>query len=161
VSSDALSYQASDPQVRVKGVWKSLSDRRLKAGSTYALRPQYVIKKNGRSHGTVTGDAVTVKLKSSARKSGWFRYSAANHPDETCTTDASGDTECDAWDDELPASYFSFDDLVATLGAAQPDSLVLAESHYRLKKGSTGRDFSWTGPGVVTGSAKAGFSIKK
>lgn len=160
VSSDALSYEASDVQVRIKGAWKALSDRRLKAGGTYSVRPRYAITKNGRSHGTTAGDAVSLKLRSSARKSGWFQFAAANHPGEVCTTDENGDTECEEWDEDTP-SFSSFDDLVATLDEAQSDSLVLGESHYRLKKGSTGRDFTWTGPGVVSGSAKASFSIRK
>ena len=103
---------------------------------------------------------MTVKLASSARTSGWFRYAAANHPEEICATNPNGDTSCDSWDAST-GSYSSFDDLIGALGAADSDSLVLGESHYRLKKGSTGRDFSWTGPGVVSGSANASFSIRK
>ena len=109
---------------------------------------------------TVTGKAVTLKLKSSARKSGWFKFAAANHPDEVCSSDSNDETSCDAWDAGMSDSYTSFDDIIADLSMAQPDSLVLGESHYRLKKGSTGRDFSWTGPGVVTDSAEAMFTIK-
>ncbi|MGV8908002.1 MAG: hypothetical protein ACOH1Y_03400 [Propionicimonas sp.] len=161
LSPDALSYKASDVQVRSKGAWKTLSDRRLKAGNTYKLRPKYLVKKNGRSHGNVTGAAVTLKLKSSARKSGWFRFEALNNPDQVCSTDSSGDAKCDDWDAGVTDTYSSFDDLIAALDAAEPDSLVVGESRYRLKKGSTGRDFSWTGPGVVTGSVKVGFGIRK
>ncbi len=60
LSADALSYTSSAVQVQTKsGSWVSLDGKRLTAGNTYSLRPQYTVKKNGRSAGKVSGTAVS------------------------------------------------------------------------------------------------------
>ena len=161
LSADAFSYKASAVQVRAKsGSWSSLDGKRLKAGKTYSLRPRYTVKKNGKSHGSVSGDAVSVKLKSTARKSGTFVFSPVNKPTESCVTLPSGAEVCEEFVGTTTEGLESFDDLLATLESEQPDSAVEGVLHYKLKKGSTSRGFEWTGPGVVTDSAEAAFSIK-
>jgi hypothetical protein len=161
LSADAFSYNATAVQMQNKsGTWASLDGKRLKAGNTYSLRTRYTVKKNGRSAGRVSGKTFSVKLKSTARKSGTFVFSAVNQPTETCVTLPSGDTACEQFDGTTTEGLESFDDLVAVLDDEQPDSAVEGVLHYRLKKGSTDRGFEWTGPGVVTGRVVAAFSIK-
>ncbi len=45
-------------------------------------------------------------------------------------------------------------------GLSVTDSAVEGVLSYKLKKGSTARSFEWTGPGVVSDSAEATFTIK-
>lgn len=161
LSADALSYTSSAIQVQTKrGSWTSLDGRRLKAGNTYSLRPEYSVKKNGRSAGKVSGKAVTVKLRKAARRSGTFQFGPVNQPDETCVTLPSGEVFCEEFEGETSDGVESFDDLLAILDDQQPDSAVQGLLRYRLKKGSTARIFEWTGPGAVTGNVEASFSIR-
>ncbi len=161
LSADSFSYKATDVQVQTKrGSWISLDDKVLKAGNSYSLRPQYTVKKNGKNAGKVSGDAVSVKLKSTARKSGTFDFSPLNQPLESCVTLPSGDIICEEFEGTDTEGVESFDDLIALLDDQVPDNAVEGVLHYRLKKGSTTRVFDWTGPGVVTGSVETMFSIK-
>lgn len=161
LSADSFSYKASAVQLHSRsGPWVSLDGKRLKAGRTYSLRPQYTVKKNGRSAGKVNGSAVSVKLKSTARKSGTFAFYPVNQPTESCVTLPSGETVCEEFDGTSTDGVESFDDLIAVLDDVQSDSAVEGILHYKLKKGSTTRSFAWTGPGVVTDSAVAIFTIK-
>lgn len=161
LSADAFSYTSSAVLVRTKsGSWISLDGKRLKAGNSYSLRPQYTVRKNGRNAGKVSGAAVSVKLKSTARKSGTFAFSPLNQPTESCVTLPSGDIVCEEFEGTSTDGVESFDDLVAVLDDVQPDSAVEGVLHYRLKKGSTTRVFDWTGPGAVSGSAEAMFTIR-
>ena len=72
----------------------------------------------------------------------------------------SGDIVCEEFEGTSTDGVESFDDLVAVLDDVQPDSAVEGVLHYRLKKGSTTRVFDWTGPGAVSGSAEAMFTIR-
>ncbi len=157
VSSDSLSYKVSGVQVKGKtGAWTTLSGSKLKAGSTYSLRPQYTVKKNGKSSGTVFGDPLSVKLSSKARKSGSFEVTALTELSDPCDEDSE---ECDDWaTGEDP--YEDFDELVAALDEHPTSDLVVGQLTHRLKKGSTSKVFDLTGPGVVTGSRTASFTIK-
>ena len=161
LSADSFSYKSSAVQVQAKsGSWSSLDGKRLKAGKTYSLRPQYTVKKNGRNAGKVSGTAVSVKLKSTARKSGTFAFNPVNQPTESCVSLPSGETVCEEFAGTSTDGVESFDDLIAILDDEQSDSAVEGVLHYKLKKGSTTRSFEWTGPGVVTDSAEAMFTIK-
>ncbi len=161
LSADSFTYKSSAVQLHSRsGPWVSLDGKRLKAGKTYSLRPQYTVKKNGRNAGKVTGTAVSVRLKSTARKSGTFAFNPVNQPTESCVTLPSGDTACEEFDGTSTDGVESFDDLIAVLDDLQSDSAVEGVLHYRLKKGSTSRRFEWTGPGVVSDSAEATFTIK-
>ncbi|HEY3547964.1 MAG TPA: hypothetical protein VGK17_17975 [Propionicimonas sp.] len=161
LSADSFSYKSSAVQLHSRsGPWVSLDGKRLKAGKTYSLRPQYTVKKNGRNAGKVTGTAVSVRLKSTARKSGTFAFNPVNQPTESCVTLPSGETVCEEFDGTSTEGVESFDDLIAVLDDLQPDSAVEGVLHYKLKKGSTARSFEWTGPGVVSDSVEATFTIK-
>jgi hypothetical protein len=161
LSADSFSYTSSAVQLHSKsGPWVSLDGKRLKAGKTYSLRPQYTVKKNGRNAGKVTGSAMSVRLKSTARKSGTFAFNPVNQPTESCVTLPSGDTVCEEFVGASTDGAESFDDLIAVLDDLQSDSAVEGLLHYKLKKGSTARSFEWTGPGVVTDSVQAMFTIK-
>ncbi|HEY3409509.1 MAG TPA: hypothetical protein VGK53_15160 [Propionicimonas sp.] len=161
LSADSFSYRSTAVQVQTKrGSWISLDGKRLKAGNSYSLRPQYTVRKNGRNAGKVSGSAVSVKLKSTARKSGTFSFNPVNQPTESCVTLPSGDTVCEEFDGTSTEGLQSFDDLIAVLDDLQSDSAVEGLLHYKLKKGSTARSFEWNGPGVVTDSAEAMFTIK-
>nr|WP_300144615.1 SpoIVB peptidase S55 domain-containing protein [Propionicimonas sp.] len=161
VSADAISYKAAKVQLRGKtGQWKALSGNTLKAGKTYALRPQYTVKKNGKASGSAYGDPISVKLSTKARKSGAFTFgSASGSLDEVCDIASGSTVNCADWDEDEP-QYSDFDELIADLDSLQPASLVSGELRYRLKKGSTSKGFEWTGPGVVIGSASGSFSIR-
>ncbi|HEY3338454.1 MAG TPA: hypothetical protein VGK18_08125 [Propionicimonas sp.] len=161
LSADAFSYTPSAMQVRTRsGSWISLDGKRLKAGNTYSLRPQYTIRKNGRNAGKVSGAPISVRLKSTARRSGTFTFNPVNQPTESCETLPSGETVCEEFEGTTTEGLETFDDLIAMLDDVQPDSAVEGTLHYRLRKGSTTRVFDWSGPGVVTGSVEATFSIK-
>ncbi len=161
LSADAISYKATAVQVRTKsGSWISLDGTRLKAGNSYSLRPQYTVKKNGKTAGKVSGAAIAVKLKSAARKRGTFMFSPVNQPAESCVTLPGGETVCESFEGTPTDGLESFDDLIALLDDEQSDKAVEGILNYRLKKGSTTRVFDWTGPGVVSGSAEAMFSIR-
>ncbi len=162
LSADSLTYRADDVQVRGKdGVtWSSLDGARLKAGGTYSVRPQYQVMKNGRTGGTVTGAVQSVKLSAKARKSGWILFSGTNASSEQCTTLPDGSIECVQWDTDAP-EYADFDELLAALDEEVADSSVDATLRYRKTSGSRTEVFTWTGPGVVTGSARSSFSIRK
>lgn len=165
LSADALTYTASGTQVKSgTGPWAALDGTRLKAGGTYSMRPAYKLRRNGRATGsTVVGDAVTVKLSSKARKSGYFRVASTSDSGDECTTDASGATTCEDWSDEPSdesADFADFDDLLATLQDEPSSSDVTGKLYYKLTKGSSSRTWPWTGPGVVSGSARDYFTIK-
>jgi len=157
-SADAITYKAAAVQVLTKGSWKSLSGKRLKAGSSYSVRPQYRIVKNDRLGGLTVGKPLTIKLKASARKSGWVMFAAAAVTDP-CTGNANSVT-CTDLSANVSDTASSFDEVLDGLTASPPNNLVVGAASYRLKKGSTTRDFTWTAPGSVTGSAKASFSIR-
>jgi hypothetical protein len=161
LSADAYSYEASGVQVLTStGTWAPLDGKRLRVSHTYSLRPEYTVRKNGKPKGTVTGEAVPVRLKSSARKSGRFTFGPANQPDGICETLPDGSTYCEYFEIQVTDELGSFDDVIAALEDEQPDSAVQATLRYRLKKGSTARAYEWTGPGVVTGEAESYFRIK-
>lgn len=157
-NADAIAYKAADVQVLIKGSWKSLAGRRLNAGSSYSIRPQYRITKNDRLSGLTAGDPLTLKLKPSARKSGWVKLAATNI-DDPCSVDSTSAIDCTDWSTGASDTASSFDEVLDSLTATQPDNLILGSTYYRLKKGSTTRNFTWTAPGAVTGSTKASFSI--
>jgi len=51
--------------------------------------------------------------------------------------------------------------LLAALDDEVSDASVDATLRYKKTSGSAIQEFTWTGPGVVSGSAKALFTIKK
>lgn len=162
LDADATSYKATDVQLLKNSGWASLSGTRLKAGKSYTIRPEYRIQKNGKLRASVFGDPVKVKLASTARKSGTFSVAPANAVSEECEVDSSGNVFCIEWGDGSVESYGSFDELIASLDEFVPASSVVGELRYhRKKKGSAVREFTWTGPGVVTGAAEADFSIRR
>lgn len=162
LSSKAVTYKASDVQLLGKaGHWGTLDGRKLKAGKTYSVRPAYRVQANGKPTGTAVGGTVKFKLSSKARKSGYFQFASATDSSQDCITTPDGSTLCvDFGDDEDAGGYADFDDLIASLTDEPSNSDVTASLYYKLKKGSTSRDYAWTGPGVVTGSVKDYFLIK-
>lgn len=156
LSANAVSYKTSGVQVQGKaGAWTSLAGAKLKAGSSYQLRPQYVVRTNGRAGATIGGDPFTVKLSSKARKSGSFAISATADSTQVCDQDAN---TCDDWQSDDTDG--SFDDVLAALEGEVPYNLVDGVLRYKLKSGSTIRPFSLAAPGVVTGTTKVSFTIK-
>ncbi len=158
-SASTVSYRPSGVQVFTKGKWNTLQGARLKAGLTYSFRPAFKIMQNGKPSGTRVGSVAKIKLKSTARTGGTFAVTAANQLEESCTTDAAGNTTCTQIEDTVEAA--SFDELMAILDDLQPNSGVIGTATYRLKKGSVDRAFQWTLPGVVTGTTTATFTIRK
>jgi hypothetical protein len=162
VSADSLSYKVSGVQVETSpGTWGSLSGARLKPGSTNSVRAQYTLRKNDKPHDTVYGAPIPFTLKTTAKTSGYFKVAAANTYNEACDVDSRGEIVCTDWNFDPSEDWTSFDDVLDTLTTQHPYDSVLGALKYSLKKGSTSTRFGWTGPGVVTGSAKASFSIKK
>lgn len=159
-SADDLSYVASGAELRVNGIWKNLAGMKLKAGAKYTVRPVYRLRKNGRPAGTTAGSASTLKLKASARQSGALALSAPNKV-PSCTPDAKGGTNCDQLDTSAADNATSFDQLIDILASAQPDSTVEGLVQYKLKKGRASVAYTWSAPGVVTGSTHIGFSIRR
>lgn len=160
-SADAISYKASGVQVQTgPATWASLSGAKLKSGSTNTVRAVYTVIKNGKPHATGYGDPTTLALalKSTAKTGGAFKVAAAATPDESCDVDPSGDIACSDWTDSSD-DYTSFDDLLAGLQGEPSYNVMLGGVKYSLKKGSASAKFTWTAPGVVTGSAKASFKI--
>lgn len=161
LDDDAVSYKASGVQLFSRGTWKSLSGVKLKAGSTVSVRPLYLQLTNGKRDDKVPGDPLDITLSKSARTSGYLKFAGANAMAADCADDPSGDPDCADFGDAIdPGDFADFDELLAALDDEQPDSLVTAKLYTKLKKGSSRRYFSWTGPGVVTGSAKVSFGIK-
>lgn len=161
LDSDAITYRTSDVELLSKGTWTSLSGRRLKAGRSYSVRPAYRIQLNGKLRSTtVVGEPVTFRLPSTARRSGTFLVAPANDAGDDCYVDPSGDIYCEDWDYSEESGFGGFDELIAGLDALEPDSSVVGELRYRRTRGTSLRGFDWTGPGVVTGSVKAYFSIR-
>jgi hypothetical protein len=161
LDDDAVSYQASGVQLLSGGTWKSLSGVKLKAGSTVSVRPQYVRYTNDKRGDKVPGDPFDLTLSKSARTSGYLRFAGANSMAADCADDPSGDPDCSDFGDSVdPGDFADFDELLAALDDEQPDTLVTAKLYTKLKKGSSSRYTSWTGPGVVTGRAKVTFKIK-
>ncbi|MFT4108060.1 hypothetical protein [Propionicimonas sp.] len=154
LSADALSYRASGIQVQGStGTWSYLSGAKLKAASTYQLRPVYTVSRNDKPKGKAYGDPLTVKLSKKAKTGGSFTLRAANALDVACDDD-----ECDDWSDD--PGYESFDDLLAGLDALPVGNEVAGTLRYKLKSGSSVTGFDLTAPGYVTGSKKATFTIK-
>lgn len=160
LDDDAVTYKIARVQVASKGSWTSLAGKKLKAGSTYSIRPQYLVRKNGKASGAVAGKSIRVALSGKARKSGTFQIAPANTAAEPCQTLPDGSIVCEDWAVPVEEAYADFDELIAALDELQSDSLVLGELQYRLRKGSSSRAYRWTGPGVVDGSATAAFSIR-
>lgn len=159
LDASAVTHKVNDVQVMGRAGWKSLSGTRLKAGRTYEFRPAYRVVRDGKPKATAFGEPVQVKLSAKARRSGSFLVAAANSADP-CEADPSGFADCEDWDAEA-YEYADFDELVATLDDLQPENLVLGSLRYRLQKGSRSRYFEWTAPGVVFGSARVDFAIRR
>jgi len=162
LSADSLTYKANDVQVLGKDnvTWGSLDGSKLKAGGTYTVRPEYVVKKNGRTAGKATGATQSVTLSTKARTGGSFKFVGTNSASEDCVIYSDGSIECTVWDTEDP-TYTDFDELLAALDDEVSDASVDATLRYKKTSGSAIQEFTWTGPGVVSGSAKALFTIKK
>ncbi len=162
VSEDALTYRPSDVQVQdPTGTWGSLDGSRLKAGGTYSLRPEYTLQKNGRTTSTTsTGDPVTIKLVKKARRSGTYKVSATSQANGDCEEYSDGTIICYYWDESSP-SYVSFDDLVSSLESQTSNASVTGHLAYKSTSGSRSASSDWTGPGVMSGSVKDYFTIRK
>lgn len=161
-SDDALTYRPSGVQIQDSaGTWGSLDGSRLKAGRTYSLRPEYTLQKNGANTTTVdAGDPVTIRLAKKARKSGSYKVSATSQSGGDCEEDFDGTIVCYSWDED-GSSFASFDDLVSSLEAPTSNAAVTGRLAYKLTRGSKTMTSDWTGPGVVNGSVREHFTIRK
>ncbi|MFT4224821.1 hypothetical protein [Micropruina sp.] len=160
LSSDAVNYRVSKVQRLSGKTWVNLSGSKLKAGTKYSLRPVYQVVRNDRVDGTTAGAKFRVTLPASARTKGSVQLIGATSFDP-CQADENGETECDEWDDEFSDPTNSFDELIALLRTEQSDATLIGKLSYKVKKGSRSRTFTLTGPGSLSGSTTAGFTIKK
>ncbi|MGC3994385.1 MAG: hypothetical protein QM779_09810 [Propionicimonas sp.] len=155
LSADALSYRASGVQVQgTSGSWSTLSGAKLKAATTYQLRPVYSVVTNDTPKGKVYGDPFTAKLSKKAKTSGTFTLQATSDADEFCDED-----ECEDWSEDSDSEE-TFDDLLADLDALPVRDEVSGALRYKLKSGSSVAWFDLVAPGYVTGSKKVAFTIK-
>lgn len=159
LSADALSYRVSKIERLSGGKWSNLAGSKLKAGTGYSLRPVFQVVRNNKPDGTRAGTKFSIKLSKSARTKGSMMVAAAGGPG-ACETDQFGEVSCEEWED--PSSLAEdFDELIALLDAQPSNAELIGKLNYRLTKGSKTSGYSWTGPGVMSGSATAGFTIKK
>lgn len=158
LSEDSLTFKPSGVQVQRKsGNWGSLDGARLTAGSVYTLRPKYTAKTNGKTTGTVFGAPLKSKLPAKARRTGAFEIAPANLTGEVC--EIFGGVEiCVDYGEET--EYGDFDELIAALDELPLNSAVRGQLSYDLRKGSGEKTYKLAGPGVVTGSASATFTIR-
>lgn len=156
LSADAVAYEVGKVQRLNKSKWTNLSGSTLKPGTGYSLRNVYRKTVNGRPAGSVNGPAFSVKLSSSARVKGSLKVSGLGS-DGSC--DDLG--ECAEWGNAAADSSNEFDILIGLLDAKPSNDRVRGKLAYKLKKGTSTRNFSWTGPGLTTGSTAATFAIAK
>lgn len=157
LSDDALAYQVSKVQRLDKTKWKTLDGSKLKAGTSYSLRNVYQLFRNEKRAGTVTGPAYTATLSKSAKVNGKGKLKVfAFADDPSCDEDGCGDFS-------LPENpdVDDFDLFIALLDSRVSHDRVLGKLSYKLKKGSATRSYTWTGPGVMSGSTTASFTIAK
>lgn len=160
LSSDAVNYRVSKVQRLSGNTWVNLAGSSLKAGTKYSLRPVYQVVRNDRVDGTAAGAKFRVTLPASARTKGSVKLTGATSFDP-CQADENGETMCDEWDDEFSDPTNSFDELIALLRTKQSDATLITKLTYKVKKGSKSRNFTLTGPGSLSGTTTAGFTIKK
>lgn len=159
LSDQAESYEIGPVQRYTKGAWQELEGNRLKAGSTYTLRTTYTLLRNDRPVKTVVGTKFKVTLSKSARSAGSLKV-ASLRDDSACEIGDDGEVNCEEFG--LDASLaWSFDELIEILDAQRSDKTVLGTLKYKLKKGSKTKNYTWTGPGEMTGSTTTSFTIKK
>lgn len=98
-------------------------------------------------------------LAKSARSKGTLKVSSLRGED-ACSVAKNGEVTCVEFG--LPTELASnFDELVALLDSQRSDKAVLGTLNYKLTKGSKTKNYSWTGPGRMTGLTTASFTIKK
>ena len=159
LSDQAESYEIGPVQGYTKGSWRDLDGARLKAGSTYTLRTTYTLLRNDRPVTSMAGATFKVTLSKSARTRGTLKVSSLRD-DDACMIDDDGEISCEEFGLDLSGAW-SFDDLVDMLDAQRSDKTVRGTLKYKLKKGSKTKNYTWTGPGMMTGSTTTYFTIKK
>lgn len=157
LSADALSYRVSKVERLSNGTWSNLAGSKLKAGSSYTLRPVFQVIRNDKPAGTQAGTKFSIKLSKSARTKGSMKVAAVNDSDSCVVED--DELVCEEWDPSELAG--DFDELIALLDAQPSNAALSGKLTYKLTKGSKTSGYSWKGPGVMLGSSTAGFTIKK
>lgn len=159
ISDQAESYEIGPIQRYTKGAWRAFNGSQLKPGGSYTVRTTYRFLRNDRLVTTVAGSKFTVALAKSARSKGTLKVSSLRGED-ACSVAKNGEVTCVEFG--LPTELASnFDELVALLDSQRSDKAVLGTLNYKLTKGSKTKNYSWTGPGRMTGLTTASFTIKK
>lgn len=158
ISDQSETYRIARVHQYTKGAWRAFGGT-LKAGSSYTLRTNYTFMRNDRPINTVSGSTFKVTLSKSARSKGSLKVSSLSS-EAVCTVDKTGEVVCE--DFGLPTDQASsFDELLAMLDSLRSDRTVRGVLTYKLTKGSRTKNYTWTGPGEMTGSTTGGFTIKK
>lgn len=159
-SADSIDYGLNRLQKQTSGTWAALSGQKLKAGSKYQVRAVYTKYRNNRPAGTVTGTPFTISLPSTAKTKGSLVASVtgAAAQEDSCTITGEGLIICSEWADPA-ATARNFDELVAALDKLPAGHGMKGKLSYRLKKGSASKTYSWTGPGVMFGTASSSFTV--
>ncbi|MFT4296185.1 MAG: hypothetical protein QM582_12320 [Micropruina sp.] len=161
ISADALAYKVTRVERLRKGKWTALSGSKLKAGTSYTLRPTFRLMRNGKPAQKVIGSTFTAKLSASARSRGSMKIAALTGESDSCEVTSSLIVLCSDWGDPEEPDVSSFNQLLAQLSALPSNAGLRGTLSYRLTKGSTVRLYSWTGPGPMSGRTSADFTIKK
>lgn len=156
LSAEAVSYQVKQVQRLNKSKWSALDGSKLKPNTSYSLRNVYQKTSNGKPAGTVNGPAYTIKLSKSAKSKGTMKVSSLA-AEQGCDPNGS----CAEWGSVAESISEDFDMLVMLLDSQESNDRVLGKLNYKLKKGSSTRNFAWTGPGLMAGSTTAAFTIAK
>ncbi len=151
ISEDAIVYRPIGAQYQKGQSWVTLKAKKLKPGGAYSVRAVYRTSVNGKLSGpTVAGTSRTMTLSKKAVRKGSLAYSA------TAEESACDLEECE----EIAASDAdNFDALIDALATPNPNDQVTQLLKFSRQGGTTTKRASVTGPGVVEGSAKVGFTI--
>ncbi len=159
LSADAVAYRLAKVQRLSGKKWVNLSASKLKAGTSYKLRPVFQVLTNNVPTGTQPGSPFSIRLSKNARAKGSVKLLAASAT-TACVPDKNGDPDCDDWSSVLDKAK-NFDQLIALLKVQPSNAAIVGVLSYKLTKGSSQRMLSLKGPGVVTGSTGASFTTTK